>query len=467
MSHGKGRQSMRMCRQFVWLLVLVAGSIVPNSARGGAEIFAITPETAPAGAEVQIRGRELKGTKHVLFAVGGTVKTARFRVLSDEELRVVTPEYYRPGAAATVAVLGPTGLAVAVPAAVQTIRSGTRGRNGDEPGAGFYHVFKGGRVQSAESVALIELGGVVNKSRTPAMQLVKKGGVLMEFSNPNGIIFHEHGAFIAPAILSPRHSPAQRVFHVQKITASPGVGPFIYQGTPRPDAAGIPAVPPSIEAVVPPAAGAGDVISLKGRGFARTTEVLFLNQNGQSRSAGFRVVSDQHLKVEVPDKDAITGPQLVLVVTTEGLTMTLPRGGILRPEQTPPGLPTPRFLPHAILWLGEGDDAADSGINHLVFIAQGGRVGTPNLGSTFFVQRGGALADDRRPPAVPFGTRGVPGAGMTQNLARAGLVRVFYEPGAILPEELKQAPAGRETPAIVPSFFDQPFVILPGPLFRP
>jgi hypothetical protein len=41
------------------------------------------------------------------------------------------------------------------------------------------------------------------------------------------------------------------------------------------------------------------------------------------------------------------------------------------------------------------------------------------------------------------------------------------EPGAILPEELKQAPAGRETPAIVPSFFDQPFVILPGPLFRP
>jgi hypothetical protein len=56
---------------------------------------------------------------------------------------------------------------------------------------------------------------------------------------------------------------------------------------------------------------------------------------------------------------------------------------------------------------------------------------------------------------------------MTQNLARAGLVRVFYEPGAILPEELKQAPAGRETPAIVPSFFDQPFVILPGPLFRP
>jgi hypothetical protein len=466
MSHEKERQSMRVCRQVVWLLVFVAGLIVPNPARGGAEIFAITPETGPAGAEVQIKGRELKGTKHVLFAVGGTVKTARFRVLSDEELRVVTPEYYRPGAAATVAVLGPTGLAVAMPAAVQTIRSGTRGTNGNEPGAGFYHVFKGGRVQSAESVALIELGGVVNKSRTPAMQLVKKGGVLMEFSNPNGIIFHEHGAVLAPAMFNPRHPPAQRIFHVQKITASPGVGPFIYQGTPRPDAAGIPAVPPAIEAVVPPAAGAGDVINLKGRGFARTTEVLFLNQNGQSRSAGFRVVSDQHLKVEVPDKDAITGTQLVLVVTTEGLTMTLPRGGIFRPGQTLPGLPAPRLQPDAILWLEEGDVVADSWLNHLVFIARGGKVGTPQLGGTFFVQRGGALAADDRPPAVPFGTGRGPGVGI-KNLARVGLFRVFYEPGAIVPEELKQAPTGCETPAIVPSFFDQAFVILPGPLFRP
>ena len=53
-------------------------------------------------------------------------------------------------------------------------------------------------MQSAESVALIERGGVVNRSRTPAMQLVKSGGVLMEFSNPNGIVFHEHGAVLGP-----------------------------------------------------------------------------------------------------------------------------------------------------------------------------------------------------------------------------------------------------------------------------
>jgi hypothetical protein len=444
MSQVTGRESMRASRQMFWLVVLAARLIVPKPARGGAEIFAITPETGPAGTEVRIKGRELKGTRHVLFAVGGTAKTARFRVLSDEELQVVTPEYYRPGAAATVAVLGPTGLAVAMPAAVQTIRRATGGTNGDEPGAGFYHVLRGGRVQSAESVALIEHGGVVDKSRTPAMQLVKSGGVLMEFSNPNGIVFHEDGAVLGPAMFDPRHTPAQRAFPVRRITASPGVGPFIYQGTPRPDAAGIPAVPPGIEAVVPPAAGAGDVIDLKGQGFARTTEVLFVNQNGQSRSAGFRVVSDRQLKVEVPDKDVITGTQLVVVVTTEGLTVTLPRGGILRPGQTFAARPGPRFPQDAILWLGEGDVLADTGGNHLVFIAPGGQVGTSRPGATFFVQRDGALS-----------------------LARPGGVHVFYEPGAILPEELKQAPIGHETRAIVPSFFDRPFVILPGPLFRP
>ena len=229
---------MRVAVRISWLLVLAAGLVAARPARDNAEIFAITPETGPAGTEVRIKGRGLKGTKHVLFAVGGTAKTARFRVVSDEELEVVTPECYRPGAAATVAVLGPTGLAVAVPAAVQTIREGTRGNtSATEPGAGFYHVLRGGRVRSAESVALIERGGVVDHSRAPAMHLVKSGGVLMEFSNANGIVFHEHGAVLGQAMINPRHTVAQRFFHVPKITASPGVGPFIFQGVPRPDVA--------------------------------------------------------------------------------------------------------------------------------------------------------------------------------------------------------------------------------------
>ena len=353
-----------------------------------------------------------------------------------------------------------------MPAAVQTIRTVTRGTNGDEPGAGFYHVLDGGLVQLAESVALIEQGGVVNTSRTPAMQLVKTGGVLTDFSNPNGIIFYEYGAVLGPSVFDPRHPLARRTFHVQTITASPGVGPFIYQGTLRPDAARIPAVPPHIEGVAPAAAGAGDVINLKGQGFARTTEVFFLNQSAQSRSAGFRVVSDRELKVEVPDKDVITGPQLVVVVTTEGLTLTLPRRGILRPGPALQAQPAPRLPQDAILWLGKGDVLANAGRNHLVFIARGGQVGTSRVGATFFVQRDGALAADRRGPAVPFGMPEVAGV-RTMSLARLRAAHIYYEPGAILPEELKHAPIGHEMRAIVPSFFNRQFVILPGALFRP
>ena len=81
------------------------------------------------------------------------------------------------------------------------------------------------------------------------------------------------------------------------------------------------------------------------------------------------------------------------------------------------------------------------------------------------MQRGGALAaDGRRPYASP----GMPRVARAVTRSRAGLggVHVYYEPGAILPDELKQTPIGHETRAIVTSFFDRPFVILPGPLFR-
>jgi hypothetical protein len=438
-------------------------------ARAGPEIFAITPETGPAGTPVQIKGRDLKATKHVLFAVGSTAKTARFQVVSDEELQVIVPRYYRAGAAATVAVLTRSGMAVAMPASVQTIRGAAHGHSGNEPGAGFYHVLSRGRVLSAESVALIEHGGVVERSRTPAMHLVKKGGALLEFSNPNGIVFHEHDAVLGPALFNPRQTAPQRFFHVQNITASPGVGPFLYQSAPRPDPAAAPAVPPTISSVVPPAAGAGDVITLKGKGFARTTEVFFLNSQAQARSAGFRIVSDRQLEVEVPDKDAITGPQVVVVITTEGLTLTLPRNGTIRPgvaRPNPGGTHWP--LPQgAILWFGPGDDVPPGAGNHLFFIARGGQVGATQLGATYFVQRGGALTRDREDLVGALRLRGLP-KHVTRSLARLGNGgRVYFEPGAILPEELRETPVGHETPAIVPSFFDQPFVILAGPLYRP
>src|SRR5262249_46371287 len=154
------------------------------------------------------------------------------------------------------------------------------------------------------------------------------------------------------------------------------------------------------------------------------------------------------------------------VVTTEGLAVTLPRGGIFRPGKFVQALTSGQYPQDAILWLGRGDALVYSGEGHLVFVAPGGQIGTPRQGATFFVQRDRALWVYRGGRMVQSGMPGVPGGG-TQSLARTDGVHVFYEPGAILPEDLKKAPLGRETPAIVPSFFDRPFVILPGPLFRP
>ena len=143
----------------------------------------MTPESGPAGTPVQLKGRGLATTGRVVFAIDRMLRRARFKVVSDEEIEVLVPECYRPGAAATVAVFTESGAAVAMPATVQTVRSSVQGTNGAEAGETFYHVQSGGVVMSAESVAVIEKGGVVVHSTDAAMHFVKNGGTLLEFDN--------------------------------------------------------------------------------------------------------------------------------------------------------------------------------------------------------------------------------------------------------------------------------------------
>jgi hypothetical protein len=195
------------------------------------------------------------------------------------------------------------------------------------------------------------------------------------------------------------------------------------------------------------------VITLQGKGFARTTEVLLMDDQGKTRPAGFRVVSDQQLKFEVPDLETITGPQLLAVVTTEGLTVTIPRDRIIRPGPLIPVSTRAGILREGILWIGPGDVAPMSG-PRVVVIARGGRVDQVGHGTTYFIHRGGRLGDERS----RLGPGGPRGGGRAQ--------AVYHEPGAIVLEPFKQGTKAHEVPAIVPSVFNQPFVILPGPLFR-
>jgi hypothetical protein len=118
-------------------LFLATLLVFPAVAAAGPEIFSIEPESGPAGTPVQLKGKGLAKTGRVVFAIGRTMRLARFKVVSDQEVRVLAPECYRPGAAATIAVFTEQGAAVAMPATVQTVRSSIQGTNVAETGESF------------------------------------------------------------------------------------------------------------------------------------------------------------------------------------------------------------------------------------------------------------------------------------------------------------------------------------------
>jgi hypothetical protein len=405
------------------------------------EIFSLNPETGPAGTVITIKGKGLETTEHVVFAVGRTVKPARFKVVSDRELEVIAPEYYRPLAAATVAVFTRSGATVAMPATAQTIRDSprsavSRGAVSRDLGTSFYHVLDGGVVNMATSVSLIESGGIVEFGTRSGMHFVKRGGMLLDFENPNGIIFHEPGAIFGPEI--GRSRLRLTFIKVPSVSVSPGVGPFLYDRILPPDPGNVPALPPEIRSIEPQSAAAGDIITLHGHGFSRATSVLAVEGVDRPRSAGFRVVSDTILKVEVPDESSSVGPQLLIVLTTEGVTITVPRDRTVRAARN--NAITPNH--HPFYWVDSGD-IAELGGGVPVFIKKGGLL-TRSGSSLVFVEHGGRLADDASGPPIDL----------------------YHEPGAVVPQSFKNGRNAHEVPRVVPSFLPHAFVVSPGPVFR-
>jgi hypothetical protein len=425
-----------------WALVLAVLLAIPISALAGPEIFSIEPESGPAGTPIQLKGKGLLTTGRVVFAVGRTISRARFKVVSDQEVDIIAPDYYRTGAAATVAVFTEHGAAVAMPATVQTVRSPVQGTNVTETGESFFHVLDGGVLSTAGGVAVIEQGGVVVQSSNPAVQFVKSGGTLLEFHNSNGIVFYERGAQLGPGVVKPNRPVPVTLVRIPEITACPGVGPFRFVAAAVPDLASAPEVPPVIRGLSSRAAPAGATVTLTGSGFARTIEVSFLGPTGASRAAGFRVVSDHELRVEVPDADATSAPQLIAVLTSRGLAVTVPRKQTIRPVAVARFRRNPALMRAALLWIGSGD-MVGSVASQSIFISPGGLVTQSEANRVYFIQHDGRLGDSGQNPSA-----------------------VFFEPGAIVPERLKQAPVGQPVPVIVPSPVDQPFVILRAPDVR-
>ena len=433
---------MRIHHRWHWTFVLGLAMAFPAASSAGPELYSIEPESGPAGTPIAMKGKGLATTGRVAFAIGRTIKLARFKVVSDQEVRVLAPECYRPGAAATVAIFTEQGVAVAMPATVQTIRSPIQGTNVAESGESFYHVLGGGILNTAGGVAVIEKGGVVVQSNEPAMQFVKSGGTLLEFHNANGLVFYEQAAQLGPGVVK-RNQPAPvTLVRIPEITACPGIGPFRFQAPLAPDLSDAPAVPPLIRGFLRAcgptrrdhhAHRQGVRSNKRGplpRPKRRLTRGRVPHRLG-SRAQGGSSGGGSHDHAAAPDRRNHPG--------TGGHRPAEPDNSPDRPcplsARCGEGAPCPLL-----------DRFRRNGQFH----------GQP-IGLRFPRRTGDAGRSE--PPVLRSARRAA------RRFGRKSKRRLF-EPGAILPDRFKRAPIGQPVPVIVPSPVDQTFVIVRAPDVR-
>ena len=372
----------------------------------GPDVFSLEPDQASAGDEITIKGRNLKGPREVLFCTGYTLKQAKFKSVSDQELKVVVPDYFLPEVPAIVAVITARGTTVCMPPTVVEV-DGSRAQYPSR--APFYHVRKGGLLQSAGGVAVIESVGVVSSAGQTGVVFVKSGGTLVRYRNPAGIVVCDPGALLGEKFGGgDRNAEERQVRQIQvpAITTSLGIEPFLFQAPKQ--AAGIAQHAPRVNSILPRVAGPSEVIQLRGRGFLETTEVYFssgLMGRTEFQKVGFQVVSDHHLRVVAPDVMAPPNWEFMIVVVNPlGATVTVP--------------PTSRNLRslsqaaergRAFYWMDASELRKSSGGNFLFIDWDVNETKTAGL---TFVKNGGQLAS-------------------------TGGGAIFYEPDAVLPEIVK------------------------------
>ena len=219
----------RICRLFAVASTILIACLTPARA-AGPELFSITPNSAPAGAKLSVQGKGLKDSQQVLFVFDGRANPADFKTVSDRELEVVATNCLTAGTTATLLVITAQGATVGLPPGAKVVRDvlqTTRSR-------AFCHVLEGGSVAQAESPSFIEEGGIVADSAKSDMHFVKKGGALLRFRNPDGLVVHEPGAILGDAIKS--SASLQRI-ETPKLNPSLGIEPFVFAAAPRPQGA--------------------------------------------------------------------------------------------------------------------------------------------------------------------------------------------------------------------------------------
>lgn len=374
---------------------------------GSPLIRSIEPGEGQPGQTIRLTGEHLQGTRAVLFSVGLIGKQATFQIISETELDVIAPEFYSAGSGpeAIIVVAGADGVTVTSPVTAEMVR-----KQAERPGltTSFVHVLRGGLLESASHVTVIEDGGVVGEIRGAPFAFIKSGGALGKAYSV-GALFHEKGAALAADVLQ-KYGPLETVapgtqrrtvgILVSAIRVSAGVGPFIYQN-PRTSAALAEAIEiPEVAHIDPVQAPPGGIVTLYGRGFSGTTDVLLAGDTCVGVKAGFHVVSDNALTFQIPE--IRPGHCDVLVMNARGLTLaySLSRRLSGRAGIGSAGNPVIRVPMSGVY------NKAEAGQKFLV--ERGGVVINSGGGCLFLVKSGGALASE-------------------------SVGQVFYEPEAAVP----------------------------------
>jgi len=187
--------------------------------------------------------------------------------------------------------------------------------------------------------------------------------------------------------------------------------------------------PLAVTAIEPNEAPSLAHIKLTGRGFRATKKVWFVVGRLKSKEAKFHAVSDTELDVEVPEYFSTDLKAAILVETSAGVTVTLPRDD-LRTVSRPSAAKEHPFV------LVEGGGAAEHGGSYVTFIEKDGVVTT--AGRVTLIAKGGRLDN------------------LAYNRDESPYF-VFAEPGTQISTQARRAAALHPTPHVYYSLVDALF----------
>jgi len=266
-------------------------------------IHSFGPAEGVAGDSITLRGVGFTDANKVSFFVRNGSKDAEFKLVSDQELQVVAPEWLTPDSQALIVVETPRGIAVSFPPDYHYESVPGPRANGYSRRQDFCVVRPLKQRNSEYGTTLVESGGALNAPYSGAgiigrgPYFVRERGIA-DLKATGLTLFAESDATLSDTTLK-----SLNVVRTPLISVS-SAGVFRYRAAPPPLTGGpSAAVVPAITDIQPRSAQPNEIVSIFGSGFSHVTSVDFADSEHHRRltPAGFRVVSDNELRAEIPD----------------------------------------------------------------------------------------------------------------------------------------------------------------------